>query len=137
MIRRVDPGRETVRHLLNTLDEACFPGDTLCPKMGWWWVAYTNLDPVAFAGLRPLAKEPHAGYFCRAGVLKHARGKGLQKKLIRVRIAYARRQGLKTLITDTTDNIVSANNLIACGFKLYEPSNSWAFDHSLYWRKDL
>lgn len=137
MIRRVDTENERIRHVLNMMDEHCFPMDELASKAGWWWIAWWAGEPAGFAGLRALAVEQHIGYLCRAGVLEHCRGHGLQKKLIRARIAYARRLGLRELVTDTTANIPSANSLISCGFKLYTPVTKWAFDSSLYWRKSL
>ena len=52
-------------------------------------------------------------------------------------MAKAKRLGMNWLITDTTDNPPSANSLIACGFKLFEPSKPWANKQSLYWRKRI
>ena len=40
-------------------------------------------------------------------------------------------------VTDTTDNISSANNLIRAGYRLFEPPWRWAFQNSLYWTKVL
>jgi hypothetical protein len=40
-------------------------------------------------------------------------------------------------ITDTTDNVVSANSLISEGFKMFDPTEPWAHSTSLYWRKPL
>jgi GNAT superfamily N-acetyltransferase len=75
---------------------------------------------------------------CRAGVVRSHRGKGLQKRLIRVRERKAREHGWKWLITDTASyNVASSNNLAACGFKLFRPSRPWGHDDGLYWRKAL
>jgi hypothetical protein len=41
------------------------------------------------------------------------------------------------IVTDTTDNPSSANNLIACGYRIYAPENPWGFTHTIYWSKDL
>jgi len=41
------------------------------------------------------------------------------------------------MISDTTDNVHSANNLIKAGYKLLEPSAPWANTDSLYWAKKL
>lgn len=137
-IRRVDSSREDIRHTLNTLDRECFPADELCSKNGWWWFAYMDDEPIAFAGMRHrVTIEPGVGYLCRVGVRAKYRGQGIQKQLIRVRLSYARRQGLKYLITDTTQNFASANNLISTGFKLYEPAYPWSMPDSLYWNYEL
>jgi hypothetical protein len=62
---------------------------------------------------------------------------GLQRRLIRVREAWAKRNGYRWMISDTTDNVPSSNNLMRCGYKLIEPSAPWANDMSLYWTKRL
>jgi hypothetical protein len=49
----------------------------------------------------------------------------------------AKKLGWNWLITDTHDNAPSSNNLIATGFRLYNPTCPWAFKDSLYWRKRL
>jgi RimJ/RimL family protein N-acetyltransferase len=138
MIKKVDSDREDIRFTLNTLDRACFPADELCSKDDHWWMAYNDEGvAVGFAGLRDL-DEPGMGYLCRVGVLWEARGNGLQKRFIRARLAYARKIGLKAVVTDTTvDSLASMNNLINCGFRLYGPANPWARPESLYWWRTL
>lgn len=37
--------------------------------------------------------------------------------------------------SDTTDNVVSANNFIRAGYRLFEPRSPWGWAHTLYWRK--
>ena len=44
---------------------------------------------------------------------------------------------LNYLITDTIENPASANHLIDCGFRLFDPITLWANEGSLYWRKEL
>ena len=41
------------------------------------------------------------------------------------------------MISDTTDNVPSSNNLIKAGYKLIAPSAPWANGESLYWSKKL
>jgi predicted acetyltransferase len=78
------------------------------------------------------------GYLCRAGVLAPKfRGRGLQKLMIQKRVTYARRRKWSVVVTDTHENLASANSLIACGFRLYAPDTKWSFETSLYWRKQL
>jgi GNAT superfamily N-acetyltransferase len=76
-------------------------------------------------------------YLCRAGVLPAHRGQGLQKRLIRARIQVAKEKGMNWLVTDTNDNPASGNSLIACGFKLFEPTVPWAANGAIYWRMKL
>ena len=104
---------------------------------GAWWLAFDGEDAVAFAGVQPSKQFSDCGYLVRAGVLPAWRGRGLQRDLIRVRERYARRQGWAWLITATHHNLPSANSLIACGYRLYEPSTPWLASGSLYWRKRL
>ena len=104
---------------------------------GWWWIAYDGGNPVGFAVLCPSVRWCDCGYLSRAGVIPSARGKGLQKKLIRARMRKARSVGYRWLVSDTTDNPASSNSLIATGFKLFNPSQPWAYRRSLYWRLKL
>jgi GNAT superfamily N-acetyltransferase len=78
-----------------------------------------------------------AVYLCRSGVIPKARGKGLQRKLISVRLRFARARCMTWAISDTFHNPASANNLIRCGFSMYEPSQPWGAKGTLYWRRRL
>ena len=49
----------------------------------------------------------------------------------------AQRNGWQWCITDTTDNMASANSLIKAGYTLYKPSTPLALSNSLYWKKQL
>jgi hypothetical protein len=107
------------------------------PEQGHWWIAYHNTTLAGFCGLTELPEEPDCRYLKRAATLLGHRGHGLQRRMIRVREALGRRLGIKTLVTDTTDNIPSANNLMRAGYRLYKPQTPWGFNHSLYWFKSL
>jgi RimJ/RimL family protein N-acetyltransferase len=102
-----------------------------------WWVAYLNGKPVAFAGARICKTDAKLVYLSRCGVLPVARGLGLQRTMIRRRIAWARRQpGRRAVITYTLKhNHYSSNNLIRCGFRLYD--GKWIAADALYWWFDL
>lgn len=135
-IERVDGGRKA--SVLRALQRQALPEDKpVATHAGWWWLAFDGKEPVAFAGLSPSSQWHATGYLCRAGVLESHRGKGLQKRLIQVRAAHARRLGWQWLVTDTRRNPASANSLIACGFRMYEPSNPWSFRDAVYWRLRL
>ncbi|MGX9389635.1 GNAT family N-acetyltransferase [Nitrobacteraceae bacterium UC4449_H16] len=119
---------------LQELHELSFKDTAAQPDYsnGYWWIAYSGSEPVAFAGITQSTMGPLHGYMKRAGVLPEHRGYGLQRRLIRVRLAKAKRLGWKTVITDTTNNVSSANSLIKAGFKLFTPK-PWAWSTSLYW----
>lgn len=137
-IRQVNPLLDNVHETLIELHKECFPADEL-PSFtnGYWWIAYDRCRPVGFCGLNTVKSWDKAGYLVRGGVVSTHRGKGLQKKLIRIRAIKAKKVGFDFLISATRDNIPSANNLIACGFKLYEPTVPWMADGSLYWIRKL
>ena len=47
----------------NSLDPITFPALTLEHLInGYWWLAYLNDDPVAFAGMVPMAPFPGVGF---------------------------------------------------------------------------
>jgi hypothetical protein len=64
-------------------------------------------------------------------------GNRLQLRLMRALESRARLTGWSWLISDTTDNLASANNFIRAGYLLYQPANPWAWPHTLYWRKAI
>lgn len=123
----------TARGEVARMDAVCFPHDDPVDLAGtWWWIVWRGKLAVGYAGMRPQGYG--VTYLCRAGVLPEHRGRNLQAKLIGARVRYARRQGLKTAITDTVSwNFSSANNLIRSGFTLYWPEWRWAGDDKLYW----
>lgn len=142
-IKKVDGNDEDIAETLRDLHDEIF-GDSapqVHPEEGWWWLAYAvdeTRDIAGFCGVKPTTAHPkEMAYLARAGVLLRHRGRGLQKRFVRVREALCRAHGFTQLVTDTTDNIPSANNLIKCGYRLYRPQNPWGFAHTLYWIKDL
>ncbi|HYA07750.1 MAG TPA: GNAT family N-acetyltransferase [Xanthobacteraceae bacterium] len=135
-----DGADRDVGALLHDMHEEVFDGSAppIAPKEGYWWIAWKGNNPVGFAGLRLSQSTPGTGYLHRAGVLPRHRGNGLQVRFIRLREAMARKLGMSRMVTDTTDNIPSANSLIRAGYRLFTPVQQWAFgDQSLYWEKAL
>lgn len=119
------------------LDRVCFPYDAPPKIDGTWWVAANDTgDVCAYAAARPGIVDVGGVYLARAGVAPEARGHGLQRRLIRTRLRWAKRSGYVWAFTDTA-SAVSANNLIACGFRMYAPAHPWAFTYSTYWRRAL
>ena len=107
-------------------------------NIGHWWLMYSVDTSVAFCGLYPSSYYSNTGYLCRGGVAEEHQGQGLQKRLIRVRLAKARLLGWKWAVSDTLAyNHPSSNSLIRCGFTLFKPSKKWATRGSLYWSRHI
>jgi GNAT superfamily N-acetyltransferase len=90
--------------------------------------------------LKICQSEQNAGlaFLCRVGVDRAHRGHGLQKRLIRARELAARRAGIKQLVTYCVPwNEASANNLIACGYRLYRPASRWGGAGCIYFQKRI
>lgn len=136
-IRIVDASDDDVAETLADLHRLTFFDAAATPAfdLGAWWLAYHDNDAVAFAGIVPSTHVRNGGYFSRVGVLKRHWGRGLQRRLMRAVEARARRIGWNSIVSDTTDNPVSANNFIQAGYRLFEPETPWAWAHTLYWRK--
>jgi len=100
-----------------------------------YWIAFHDDYPVAFASARPSQQWDNAVYLSLCVVRKEYGGLGIQRRLLRVRENWARRAGYSWIVTDTTDNPPSANNLIRRGYTTFTPSAPWAFRHSIYWNK--
>jgi GNAT superfamily N-acetyltransferase len=141
-IKEVDGTDEDITETLRDLHDEVF-GDTapnIDPERGHWWLAFAideGREIAGFCGLTPTYADASLGYLKRAGVRRMHRGAGLQRRFVRVREARARRLGMRGIITDTSDNPSSANNLIKCGYRIFTPENPWGFRHTIYWTKDL
>lgn len=120
---------------IKQLHKQCFPGEQFYDEkpQNIYWIAYNRRGrPVGFA----IASESTSGFLflARAGVIFTHRGNGIHKRLIDVRIRYARKRGHQCAITYTSrENHASANNLIDCGFRAYEPEWKWVGDKFNYW----
>ena len=138
-IRIVDGTDDEIADTLAGLHRQTFFDAAAMPQfdVGAWWLTYCGHDAVAFAGVLPSTHVRNGGYFSRVGVLQRHRGRGLQLRLMRVIAARGRRAGWGSIVSDTTDSPVSANNFIKAGYRLFEPEAPWAWKHTLYWRKWL
>jgi GNAT superfamily N-acetyltransferase len=138
-IREVDGRDEEVADALAELHRLTFFDGASVPDFdeGHWWLAYQDARPVAFAGVVPSTRAYKAGYFCRVGVLKRHCGNRLQLKLMRALELRARHIGWRCIVSDTTENLASANNFIRAGYRMYQPQYPWAWPNTLYWRKSI
>jgi len=136
--------QEWVVTALQYMDAICFPDDSRI-KLNTgdgtrWWITMTKRGRylAGYAAITPSSQWGDACYLSRAGVLPDFRGYRLQRRLIRIRCAAARRAGYAWAVTDTSDtNVVSSNNLIREGFELFTPSRPWGLRKGLYWKKEL
>lgn len=110
---------------------------------GHWWIAFhlglsgrLNI-PAAFIGVRQSILASDTGYFIRVGVLPQHRGYGLQRRLMRAMEQKARKVGWVRVVSDTRNNPHSANNIIAAGYRMFNPEPPWGFTDASYWIKDL
>ena len=138
-IREVDGNDDEIADTLADIHRLTFFDGASIPEFdrGHWWLAYREAVPVAFAGVIPSTHANNAGYFCRVGVLKKDYGNGLQLRLMRALESRARHNGWSSVVSDTTDNLASANNFIRAGYRLYQPQIPWAWPNTLYWRKSI
>jgi GNAT superfamily N-acetyltransferase len=138
-IREVDGHDDEIADTLTELHRLTFFNGASIPEFDWghWWLAFHETIPVAFAGVVPSTRAFSAGYFCRVGVLTKHRGNALQLRLMRALETRARDNGWNCIISDTTDNLASANNFIQGGYRLYQPQYPWAWPNTLYWRKSI
>lgn len=138
-IREVDTDDEDVADTIAELHQLTFVHNEPLPDLeeGHWWLATCAGKAVAFAGVVPSTYVRGAGYFTRVGVVNGHRGKGLQRRLMRALEARSWRNGWDRVVSDTTDNIPSANNFIRCGYEIFAPQYPWSFPAAIYWMKRL
>jgi Acetyltransferase (GNAT) family len=138
-IHEVDAEDDEVSDALRDLHRLTFFETAPLPAFdrGHWWLAYHGEVPVGFAGLVPSTHADNAGYFCRVGVARRHCGHSLQCRFMRALELRARRNGWSSIVSDTTDNVISSNNFIRAGYRLYHPQEPWGWPHTLYWRKQI
>lgn len=107
----------------------------------WWWagqddeIAVDKRGFICYSGLYVFTQEA-----CVVGptyIFPDYRGLGLQFKMLKKRIEFAKKMGFSKILSSTySDNYPSMNNLIKAGFYTTEP---WceAEENGMYWAKDL
>lgn len=97
-----------------------------------WFVILVDGKIIAYSGH---TISERICIFVRMWVSPKYRGKGIQSKMIRKRIASAKKHKCTNIITYTSiDNVPSSNNLIKNGFRLYTPLFEWVGNKYLYWK---
>ena len=92
-----------------------------------WVDEAQNLSARSLSLLRPTIRTKSSELW--------ASWKSLQLRLMRALETRVRQNGWGCIVSDTTDNLASANNLIRAGYLLYQPTCPWAWPSTLYWRK--
>ena len=120
------------------IDEEFGPRATAYIGTQWFGAFNSAGDLVGVGGALVSMIEPCTVYLNRSYVEPAWRGLGLQRKLITARIAWARSlKDIKTVTTDTYEVPASTNNLIACGFRAYEPKQKWRGEGATYWKLEI
>lgn len=104
-----------------------------------WFAAVENKKVLGYSAIA-LIPDQKLIFFSRAAVVPEARGKGIHKRLIKARLTKAKKFAGKyhSIITYVVlDNVISGNNLIKHGFRLYTPQQQWAGDVIYFARKLL
>jgi Phage terminase large subunit len=94
-----------------------------------WVDEAQNLSARSLALLRPTIRAESSELW--------ASWNRLQLRLMRAMESRARHRGWSSVVSDTTDNVASANNFISAGYRLYHPQHPWGWPNTLYWRKVL
>lgn len=117
-VRQMRPSEKDETHLL--MDELGFAGD-------WFPVhrTFVALWDGEVVGFGVIERRGRTGTLTMAGVRRDHRGRGLQRRLIRARLRWARQKGLTRVTTYVhRGNWRSMNNLIRCGFLVRRPNLS-------------
>lgn len=117
----------------------CFPATDFEGKGNTYWLAITaDGDIAGFASARESRKESASAYFSRCGIMEWYRGHRIQRRLIRARVRWARREGYTRAVTYcTVSNVPSQRNLIREGFLPYRPKPPWAGADVVYFERVL
>jgi len=94
-----------------------------------WVDEAQNLSARSLALLRPTIRAKGSELW--------ASWNGLQLRMMRALESRARHNGWNCIISDTTNNLASANNFIRAGYLLYQPQYPWGWPNTLYWRKSI
>ena len=124
---------------IEAADRVCFPLDKAY-FFAWVknvsWVAHDNGEMVGYISAHPLRRG--VWFFSRVGVMPSHRGRGLQRKLMSVLEKHGRANGWKFIVTYTVGiNGWSTRNILASGYRTYEPRKSYVGWDVVHLRKKL
>lgn len=126
--------------ILRAVHTLCMPGDDwpgLSPRTAAW----VGEDETGTLVAMCMARKTDSGksvFLERAGVFRSHAGGGLQRRMIRARESWARRQGATHTITYTMyESWASITNLLRCGYRFYNPSWRWAGKQVHYFIREL
>lgn len=103
------------RQALRAIHVECFRDFALLPTRNeYWWIAYVDDCPVAFASVRICGRKAR---FHACGVMPEFRGRGLQTQFLKERLAFVQERGCQEALAVTEqDNEHSMRNLESFGF---------------------
>lgn len=100
------------------------------------WLVRDKKKAIGMCSLKPLPDEGSV-FFSYSVIDPKYRGRGIQRKLIRARLAWAKRHGYTCASTYTLkDNYPSMSNLIKCGFMFYDPHSEYT-KNWFYFKKNI
>ena len=136
MIRRAT--KEDIE-AIETADRICFPYDA--PYLFGWeknvsWVSLIGDELRGYLSAHPLRNG--VWFFSRVGVMPGARGEGLQRKLMATMEKHGRKSGWHSIVTYTAGiNGYSTRNILAAGYRTYEPKRSYVGWEVVHMRKRI
>lgn len=132
---------ESDRAALMAIQKICFCAgeEQIEYEHASWWIARQGEDEAGFICLQQSAYWSDCFYLARVGVVEDHQGHGLMQKLVRAAIGWAKKKGYAYIVTDVlTWNAASANGLINCGFRLFDPEEKWSGSRDvIYLSRDL
>ncbi len=113
---------------LRELHALAMPADSWPGDDHTFWVA-RDKSGRAVGFCSAIERPSRCVFLSRAAVIQELKGEGLQRRMIRVREAWARSIGATRIVTYTRlRNYPSMINLLRCGYRFYEPDERWAGD---------
>lgn len=98
-----------------------------------YWLAFDGHGALAGFCSAKYSREHNTVSLTRAAVVRGARCAGLQRRMIRVRLAWARRIGAVRVVTYcSVKNYPSMTNLLRCGFRFRYAPRAWKGFHWMY-----
>jgi GNAT superfamily N-acetyltransferase len=98
-----------------------FPDDFWVGDDHTYWVATDNKGTVGFCSIREVTEGNW--FLSRAAVAKRVAGRGLQRRMIKLRVKFAIERGANRVYTYTIlKGYESMVNLLRCNFRFYESS---------------